>query len=48
MTNDIEKVKAYAERLEEILEAATMEVNTRIIVNALIGQAKQKFDMYNN
>ena len=48
MTNDIEKVKAYAKRLEEILEAATMEVNTRIIVNALIGQAKQKFDMYNN
>jgi len=46
MTNEIEKVKAYAKRLEEILEAATMEVNTRLIVNALIGEAKQKYDMY--
>jgi len=46
MTNDIDKVKAYAKRLEEILEAAKMETTTRLIVNSLIGEAKQKFDMY--
>lgn len=48
MTNDIEKVKAYAARLEELIQAAPMDVNTRILVNALVGQAKEKFDMYNN
>lgn len=48
MTNEIEKVKAYATRLEEILSAVTIDANQRLIVNALIGEAKQKYDMYNN
>jgi hypothetical protein len=48
MTNDINKVKAYAQRLEEIIQAASMDATSRIIVNALIGEAKEKFDMYNS
>jgi len=47
MTSDIEKVKAYAERLEEIIQAIPMETSTRLITNSLVGQAKEKFDMYN-
>lgn len=48
MTNEIEKVKAYAARLEEIIQAVSMDTNTRLIVNMLVGEAKRKFDMYNN
>jgi hypothetical protein len=47
MTNDIEKVKAYAAELEDILQKVTMSAESRLIVNFLVGQAKEKFDMYN-
>jgi len=47
MTNDIEKVKAYAARLEEIIEAVPMETGTRILANSLVGEAKSKYNMYN-
>ena len=46
MTNDIEKVKAYAARLEEIIQAVEVGTNTRLIINMLVGEAKQKYDMY--
>ena len=48
---EIEKLNnaiAYARRLEEIIEAAPLDVNTRILVNALVGNAKEKHQMYNN
>jgi hypothetical protein len=48
MTTDIEKVKAYAARLEEIIQAVNVDTTTRMIMNSLVGEAKQKFDMYNN
>lgn len=47
MTNDIEKVKAYAAELERLIEAADIHPHQRIIINALIGSAKDKYDMYN-
>lgn len=47
MTNDINKVKAYAARLEEIIQAVEVDNHTRLIMNMLVGEAKQKFDMYN-
>jgi hypothetical protein len=47
MTNDIEKVKAYAARLEEIIQAVDVDTNTRLIINMLVGEAKQQFNMYN-
>ena len=47
MTNDIEKVKAYAKELEDIIEAVNIHPHQRIIINALIGSAKEKYDMYN-
>ncbi|MBQ1485266.1 MAG: hypothetical protein IIZ44_02290 [Muribaculaceae bacterium] len=46
MTNEIEKVNAYAKELEDIIQAAKMDVETRILSNYLVGQAKQKYDMY--
>jgi hypothetical protein len=46
MTNDINKVKGYAHRLEEIIEAADIHPHQRILVNSLICEAKKKFDMY--
>ena len=46
MTNDIEKVKAYAKELEDILHAVELDVVKRTLVNYCIAQAKRKFDMY--
>ena len=46
MTNDIEKVKAYAKELEDIIQKANMSVESRIVANYLVGQAKEKYDMY--
>ena len=46
MTTDIEKIKAYAKELEGIIQDVHLETSTRILVNALVGRAKQKFDMY--
>ncbi len=46
MTNDIEKVKAYAKELEGIIEDISLGVNTRLLVNHLVSHAKEKFDMY--
>jgi len=46
MTNEIEKMKAYAARLEEIIQAVEVETSTRLILNMLVGEAKQKYDMY--
>ena len=48
MTNDIEKTKAYAARLEEIIQAIPMEAGHRILVNHLVGDAKKEFEMCNN
>lgn len=48
MTNDIEKVKAYAAELEEIIQSAKMDVETRILANYLVGRAKEQYDMYND
>ena len=45
-TKRIEEVTGYAQRLEEIIEAANIDPAQRILVNALIGEAKQKFNMY--
>ena len=46
MTNEIEKVKAYAKRLEEIIQAVEVDTPTRMIMNSLVGSAKEKYDMY--
>ncbi len=45
--NEIENLKAYAKRLEEIIEAIELEAPTRTLVNSLIGEAKEKYNMYN-
>lgn len=37
----------YAKRLEEIIQAVEVDTNTRLIINSLVGTAKQQFDMYN-
>jgi hypothetical protein len=39
---------AYARRLEEIIQAINLDTNTRLIVNSLVGEAKAKYDMYND
>ena len=46
MTTDINKVKAYAQELEDILHAVELDVVKRTLVNYLVAQAKRKFDMY--
>ena len=46
MTTDINKVKAYAKRLEDIIQAVDVDSTTRIIMNSLVGEAKEKYDMY--
>lgn len=37
---------AYARRLEEIIQAINLDTNTRLIVNSLVGEAKGKYNMY--
>jgi hypothetical protein len=37
---------AYARRLEEIIQAINLDTNARLIVNSLVGEAKAKYDMY--
>lgn len=39
---------AYARRLEEIIQAINLDTNARLIVNSLVGEAKAKYDMYND
>jgi hypothetical protein len=48
MTTDIEKVKAYAEELERLIEAVDIHPHQRILINSLIGMAKEKYNMYPN
>jgi hypothetical protein len=36
----------YARRLEEIIQAINLDTNTRLIVNSLVGEAKGKYNMY--
>lgn len=48
MTNDINKVKAYAAELERLLDVADINPTQRPIINSMIGSAKEKFNMYNN
>jgi len=45
---ELENVKAYAKELEDIIERVTIPTNQRILVNALVGRAKEKYHMYNN
>ena len=47
MDEELKNLKAYAKRLEEIIEAVNIDVNTRLLVNMLVGEAKQKYNMYN-
>lgn len=47
MEEKLKNAMAYAKRLEEIIQAVDVDTNTRIIMNALVGSAKQKFNMYN-
>lgn len=37
---------AYARRLEEIIQTVNLDSNTRLIVNSLVGEAKGKYNMY--
>ena len=48
MEEKLKNAVAYAKRLEEILFAVNIDANQRLIVNALIGEAKRKFEMYNS
>lgn len=43
----LENAIGYAKRLEEIIQAVEVDTNTRLIINSLVGTAKQQFDMYN-
>jgi len=45
---ELENVKAYAKELEDIIERVTIPTSQRILVNALVGRAKEKYHMYNN
>ena len=47
MEEELKNAKAYAKRLEEIIEAVPMETGTRILANSLVGEAKSKYNMYN-
>ena len=39
--------KAYAKERERIIDAIEIDASTRLIVNSLVGSAKEKFNMYN-
>lgn len=43
MTNETEKVKAYAAELEGIIKDAKMGTETRMLVDYLVGKAKEKY-----
>jgi hypothetical protein len=47
MDEELKNAKAYAKRLEEIIQAVSVDTNTRLILNMLVGEAKQKYNMYN-
>ena len=47
MDEELKNAKAYAKRLEEIIQALSVDTNTRLILNMLVGEAKQKYNMYN-
>lgn len=44
----LENAIAYARELEGIIASAEMNDSTRMLVDYLIGKAKEKFNMYNN
>lgn len=39
---------AYARRLEEIIQTINLDTNTSLIVNSLVGEAKGKYNMYDD
>jgi len=45
---ELKNAKAYAKELEDIIERVTIPTSQRILVNALVGRAKEKYHMYNN
>ena len=47
MDEELKNAVAYAKRLEEIIQAVSVDTNTRLILNMLVGEAKQKYNMYN-
>ena len=47
MEEQLKNAKAYAAELECIINAVTIDPNQRILVNALVGSAKEKYNMYN-
>jgi hypothetical protein len=47
MEEQLKNAKAYAAELERIINAVTIDPNQRILVNALVGSAKEKYNMYN-
>lgn len=44
----LENAIAYARELEGIIASAEMNDSTRMLVDYLVGKAKEKFNMYNN
>lgn len=44
----LENAIAYARELENIIASAEMKKSTRMLVDYLIGEAKAKYDMYND
>lgn len=47
MSERLQEVTAYARHLEELIEAANLSVEGRVLMNALVGMAKEKYHMYN-
>lgn len=47
MDEELKNAVAYAHELERLIEAADIHPHQRIIINALIGSAKEKYNMYN-
>jgi hypothetical protein len=48
MEEELKNARAYAKELERLIEAADIHPHQRLIINALIGSAKEKYNMYNN
>ena len=43
----LDEVIAYAKELERIIDAVDIHPHQRILVNGLVGNAKEKYNMYN-
>ena len=48
LKKQLQETKAYAKELERIIDATDIHPHQRIVVNALVGNAKEKFNQSDN